>query len=520
MTDFAWKNRGLLPVLLCVLMGVTGCGTKVVSFKTTYATGECQEMWMALEKIIHNNKVADNTAVRVQGYPYLRSSRYLQALAERVESREEEFFVLEEMRLLDLEKRALELSRIPEAALENSLGKWPGLNHPSLPQKIASCSQNFLSDDRQSEEFFGHVKNGIDLDRDYSLWLRSVGLYPITSLVVEYVAENAREEMVAQLSTPMSGEELLTFRPAPTATTSHRNLKEIVRNSRKNSLLSLNLHDVDLQSLAQEFAPLLTIVKGADQDRFGKIINNNGRFAVDGSEPVVYYYFSQTFVQGIPAPQINYVVWFSERTDPAPWFERGRIDGLTFRVTLNWAGQPVFVDVIQNCGCYHFVMTNNEYVAGQQDPVAGFKPFVNGEFSQFSGNKRLQLKINSGRHQLGHVSAALPGKSQPSYRLLPYTNLEYFGEEGQVTSFFDQQGLVAGTERFERFFLFPMGIPKVGAMRQRGRQPITLVGRAYFDDPHLFDNVFSYRSPLPALKVLLPPKTGKQDKITGGGDKD
>ena len=37
-----------------------------------------------------------------------------------------------------------------------------------------------------------------------------------------------------------------------------------------------------------------------------------------------------------------------------------------------------------------------------------------------------------------------------------------------------------------------MGIPDVGSMRQRGHHAIKLVGRAYFDDPLLFEKSFEF----------------------------
>jgi len=52
---------------------------------------------------------------------------------------------------------------------------------------------------------------------------------------------------------------------------------------------------------------------------------------------------------------------------------------------------------------------------------------------------------------------------------------------------FNPRGIVSGSERPEPYFFFPMGIPDVGAMRQRGRQPITLIGRAHYDDADYLD---------------------------------
>ena len=47
-------------------------------------------------------------------------------------------------------------------------------------------------------------------------------------------------------------------------------------------------------------------------------------------------------------------------------------------------------------------------------------------------------------------------------------------------------GLVAGTERGERWLFWPMGVPEPGAMRQWGTHAIAFVGRRHFDDPNLF----------------------------------
>jgi hypothetical protein len=57
-------------------------------------------------------------------------------------------------------------------------------------------------------------------------------------------------------------------------------------------------------------------------------------------------------------------------------------------------------------------------------------------------------------------------------------------------SFFGNHGLVAGSERPERFILWPMGIRSPGAMRQWGRHAVAFVGRRHFDDPDLIPSLF------------------------------
>ena len=55
---------------------------------------------------------------------------------------------------------------------------------------------------------------------------------------------------------------------------------------------------------------------------------------------------------------------------------------------------------------------------------------------------------------------------------------------------FGSDGLVAGTERSERWLLWPMGIPSPGAMREQGRHATAFIGRRHFDDPDLLDTLF------------------------------
>lgn len=512
MSDFAWKNRGLPAAFLLVVLLLSGCATKVGLFNSaSYGSGDCQQLWQDLEEVIHANQVADSRALRIEGFPYLRSTRYLQALADRAASPAAQGYVLEEMRRLDLATRALELSRIPAHV-------FAAFDRPALSEELAACSRGFLAADNLRPHFFDQVRGGMDLDRDYSLWLRSVGLYPLTSLVVDFFAEGAMAEMVAELRSPVdqaAAKNLLTFRPSGIGSATLPNLDELLGRSRRNPLLSLEIAQEDLAALANRFAPLLTIADGAPHDRFGRIVRLQGQFAVDGSDPVVYYYFSQTFVQGIPALQINYVLWFAERAQPAPWFEQGTLDGLIVRVTLNWQGQPIFVDVAFQCGCYHFVLFDDNLVSGKLPEAKAFQPFVGGTLPELQAGERLQFSIKSGWHQIGQVSTALPGLRQPTYQLLPYEGLEYFVDGDEVVSLFGTQGRVPGTNRLERFFLFPMGIPEVGAMRQRGRQPITLIGRAYLDDPYLFDNAFGYRFLRPAVADLIPGEIDGQNQENG-----
>jgi hypothetical protein len=61
---------------------------------------------------------------------------------------------------------------------------------------------------------------------------------------------------------------------------------------------------------------------------------------------------------------------------------------------------------------------------------------------------------------------------------------------GGRRSLFDPDGLVAGSERGERWLFWPMGVREPGAMRQWGHHATAFVGRRHFDDPDMMDRYF------------------------------
>jgi len=69
--------------------------------------------------------------------------------------------------------------------------------------------------------------------------------------------------------------------------------------------------------------------------------------------------------------------------------------------------------------------------------------------------------------------------------LIPYSNLE-------ILNIFNAKAIVKGSQRLEPLFLFPMGVPDIGAMRQRTHQPTRLLGKEHFDNPLLLEKYFKF----------------------------
>jgi hypothetical protein len=94
------------------------------------------------------------------------------------------------------------------------------------------------------------------------------------------------------------------------------------------------------------------------------------------------------------------------------------------------------------------------------------------------------------------VSAVRGADSLVRYEMHPYDELRSLADgAGGRRSIFGADGLVAGTERAERFFFWPMGIASAGAMRQWGRHATAFVGRRHFDDADLIERRFRLAIP-------------------------
>jgi hypothetical protein len=107
--------------------------------------------------------------------------------------------------------------------------------------------------------------------------------------------------------------------------------------------------------------------------------------------------------------------------------------------------------------------------------------------------RRLTIRLNSGWHQVVHLGAEKKSSGLVPYRLVSYDQLEMLpNSENNYESIFNSRGIAKDSERIEFLIFFPMGIPDVGSMRQRGHHAIKLVGRSDFEDPDIFDKNFEF----------------------------
>ena len=170
----------------------------------------------------------------------------------------------------------------------------------------------------------------------------------------------------------------------------------------------------------------------------------------------------------------------------------GRLDGVVWRVTLAENGSPLIYDTIHPCGCYHLFIPTEHVRARPQPETIEEGLFIPQALRAPAPHQRVVLKLAAFTHYLQRAGiefarrddgVVLALRDEHQLRALPLPG-------GGTRSAFMPDGLVAGSERLERFFFWPMGIRSAGQMRQWGRQATAFVGRRHFDDPALLDRYF------------------------------
>ena len=454
----------------------------------------CEEFFERLDEKVKEAGVIDGSSAPVSGFPYLRTSRFLSALKERLKDDREREEWVEWMLDLNLRAREKEIGNLHKGAISSLFSGREG-----LLSRMKACSEELLTHDRTRAHFYSSLEPEAVVKDEYSFLLRTVGLYPLLVLPVSVVAENARKKMrnrfeIDLKDLPRDGT-LHAYVPGRRISLPGKEIAEILEASQRNSLKIPRLDGGQAKKLVEYFAPVIIQDVAAPYDRFGQMVWKNHRAEVNPDKPVVYYYFSNGFLKGEPILQINYVIWYFERAgENPPWIEKGHLDGLTIRLSLDSLGTLFMVDVQNSCGCYHFFIPEKGRVDRVLSRPLMFDALILQWLPEVSPDDRLGIRINSGWHQPQRLLAIREIPDSVPYELMPYDLLESLPhEEGRRESLFDEKGIAKGTERVERFILFSMGIPSIGSMRQRGHHAIELIGRVHFDDPYLFDKNFIFK---------------------------
>jgi hypothetical protein len=460
---------------------------------------ECQELFNRLDEKVEEARVRDASSFPVPGFPYLRTSRFLSALKGKLGDDKERDAWVRWMEQLDLTSRKKEIYNLPDPLVLSLASTGTGQpDREGLFDRVESCSSELLNRDQTRSDFYSTLYPFVKVPDEYSCLMRTAGLYPLFALPVAAVTEKSRNKIRSWFNAdiedlPLDGR-LTIFAPGEKVFTSEKEVGEIVQKAKRNVLDVPLLDEDQLKRLVESFAPLFIQDVAAPYDRIGRVVWKGDDVDIDPERPTVYYYISHAFLKGKPILQINYVIWYSGRAGKRPpWVEKGHLDGLTARISLDDQGGPFMWDVMMDCGCYHFFAPEKERVERIISKPFQFDPFVPQWLPAMAPEKRIGIRIMSGWHQVQRLIAVEEAFDSIPYELVPYHTLEALPEGDRTKSIFDVKGIVRGTERVERFILFSMGIPSIGSMRQRGHHAIELIGRVLFDDPNLFDQSFIFK---------------------------
>ncbi len=490
-------------VFLLLLFLVVGCAAShvhqwVADFQRP---PQYEQFFALLDRAVDQAGVRDASSFQVPGFAYLRTSRFLTSFKDRLDTDDARKQWIEAMRQLDLAARKKEIRNLPPDALKalaSELGQ--PADRQLFQDQMTRFSARMLAHDRQQPDYYRLVQLIVSTPDEYRTIYRVLGLYPLTSIPVASLTYRAQAKFEKWHRTPADRlpqqGRLTAYRPSDFISYSQTKASEIIRRSSRNPLEVPILAAADEKILLAMFAPVIVQDIVRDYDRIGAVVWEDNRLGIDFQQPTVYCYLSHARLKGHPVLQLNYVFWYAARNgENSPAIERGRLDGLTVRISLDPKGLPFMVDIMNNCGCYHFFVPDRQRVLGVISIDQQIDAFVPRWLPELFPAKRLVIRVISGWHQVNHLGTdeGLIAASLP-YRLTPYDQLEMLPRPGGGSeSIFSPRGIAKGSERIEPLLLFSMGIPDIGAMRQRGHHAVKLLGRSHFDDPDLFEDNFEIK---------------------------
>ena len=473
-----------------------GCATLDAPFSThlvseTPQVRGCAEWYRLLDERVGAAGVGDAQDARVPGFPYLRVNRLLAALRPAALSNELALEALaDRMLALDVEARRYEMMNLPA-------GQLPELREAL--QRTRECGRLLREADLGQPESRAAMLRGAEVPDDYRPAMRILGLYWLTRIAFAEGVRRQEEELLAAFQREPAvpeGARVLRFSPEPGMPLPRARVALLLERALENPLGIPEPSESDLKELLPAYAPSFEIEVKGDYDRFGALrwLRGADSPSVDGAQLAVYGHPAWTLYEGRVLLQLVYTLWFPERPPQSGRdLLAGRLDGITWRVTLAPDGEPLVYDAIHPCGCYHQFFPTGR---AQQRPAPGGLEewmFAPQSLPRIAEGERPVVRVATGTHYIERVAVTRGTDSLMRYELRPYGELRsLLRTPGPRAGAFGPDGLVPGTERAERFFFWPMGIASAGAMRQWGRQATAFVGRRHFDDADLLEKRFRF----------------------------
>lgn len=493
------KNIILLWALIIAVYGQGCTPLKRTPTDRPEAVSDCKSLIAITDQAIAEAGVRDAQDARIPGYPYLRSNRFFSSFRDELQNRTFESW-LSALQTLGASGWQIELNNLPlrtRSRLDRQTAEFLPQS-ASISSKLAECGKILSRFELSSELERNKLRRAAAVPAEYNTWQQVLGLYPLTAIPFRLGIRRWHQQTLATFNRPLAllpvTGRLMVYAPETVRKLSRESVAGILRKSSKNPLHIPMPSKADRNKLFETFAPSFEIDRVSENDAIGSPRwDRHDTVWVDTARPVVYRHLSHTRIGSRILLQLNYVVWFPSR--PKSWaFDllSGHLDGIIWRVTLNEDGNPLVFDSIHPCGCYHFFFPTQYARVSQSGSLYQEPAFMPQGSLVLDERQSLVIRVGADNHYIQRIhQQAAAGEAVRHYRLESYDTLRSLAvPAGGNRSLFNQDGIVTGSERGERFLFWPMGIPDPGAMRQWGHQATAFVGRRHFDDARIFEGIF------------------------------
>ncbi|OZG73197.1 hypothetical protein BTA51_11985 [Hahella sp. CCB-MM4] len=463
------------------MIAVAGCTSQGYQDPELVASTECSTMWSEFQQRVIAAGVFEAQDWPLPKYPFLRVDRNASYASRQGLSSQQQYRWL---------LKAYERGRFARV-IEN--GK---LDQPMELEPLETCLRHALPTLIDNQDFWDYVRQHPRPDA-YSTARRRAGLFPLFQPIISWRVDVLNEELSKVFQHYQKDDSAVWQRYVHGQRPDWEQIVDIFDESQHQDELGFPIFSVpESDLLLAYYSPIIEQENGHPQDRIGAPYLSDGHWKVD-EQPNLYTLVTATRWEGEWVPQLVYVWWYAGRPKRHPFdILGGELDGLMWRVTLNWKGEALFYDSVHPCGCY------NKWFPAQEDIHFEGSPKSEEALAVFpvqspGPDYRPVVRLNSRQHYVVGLEFEKGPQIKPGqgYQLIPYDNLRL--EPAGEDYLFGPDGLVPGTERLERWFIWNMGVVAAGSMRQWGNHATAFASRRHFDDPELFEHYFVWQPQIP-----------------------
>ncbi|WP_143057385.1 hypothetical protein [Nitrosomonas sp. Nm51] len=177
-----------------------GCAVPTTPLPTTVAAQPCLELFTALDNAAAKAGFSPSRPMRVPGFPYLRSTRFLASFNQQILLPTQQETWLGHLADTDRTARQIELDSLPAASKAKLAASFGG----NLQNAIDSCYPRLVSADLADSNRLTLLRQRVKVPSDYRIIPQILGLYPLSAIPVTIRVQNYHEETYEVFQRPLA----------------------------------------------------------------------------------------------------------------------------------------------------------------------------------------------------------------------------------------------------------------------------------------------------------------------------